>query len=444
MTAQHDLVGTPYLIANEQVWEDIGSRLGAIDERVRLLRSGGKLTKATLDAYFGQTRFEQIAESNGIEGSTLTVGETEQAILKGVTISGHDPQFSMDAVALAKALDKMVQIARNDQPTTFTSAGELHSIILHGRSGAGVFRSNPVFIRGSKHVPPGTWQKVMADMSLWEAWSKENASAHPILRAAILHAWMVHIHPYIDGNGRTARAVMNLELIAHGYPPIIIRRTERLQYFEFLACADEGDIGPFLEVVVAKTDQALSSLEQVAAAKQGYNKEIARVRELQHRRYQVWAAAVELLQRFVESELRSKIEEMGGEFAWRAYPAVPIEAYRDLCSGRVAPLTWVFRFEIDVPALPKNRRLLWVGCPTAIVRTLTKGDAIHPSMFWSVPTGGFPAWRPAADDQSICFKEATLVGDEWLCIRRDNSSVKLGPLALGSQIVKATLGAIGT
>ena len=442
MTQTSLLEGTPYHIDAVNVRNGIVECLKELSDGVQLLRSTGKLNPDTLRAYFGQTRFEQIAESAAIEGSTLDAGETELAVMKGVTVSGHEPRFSRDAVGLAGALDTLVEIARTPAPTELTTASRIHSCILQGDPGAGTFRSTPVYIRGATHVPPGSWNKIIEAMEAWESWSVANRSAHPVIRATVLHAWLVHIHPYTDGNGRTARAILNLELVAAGYPSIIIRRTEKQQYFECLACADAGDISPFLEIVIGKVEQALSALAQIARAKQGYDKEVSRLQKTQRRRHEVWSAAIGLLQRFVESELRPTVEQLGGTLTWHAYSAVPFEPYLDMCSGRSARLTSVFRFEIALPALPKLRRLLWVGCRSSTVESATRSASAHPSLFWSVPSGGFPAWRPASPDESLAFREATLDGDVWRCARQDGSTPKFGPLEVGTQIVKSALSAI--
>jgi hypothetical protein len=85
-----NLEGTPYVL-DARASEQVRVRLQSIEERVALLRRSGVLTEQTVKDYYGEKRFEQVAESNAIEGSTLSVGETELAVLKGITITGHDP-----------------------------------------------------------------------------------------------------------------------------------------------------------------------------------------------------------------------------------------------------------------------------------------------------------------------------------------------------------------
>ena len=86
-----DIPGTPYLFSDVAGAEAFRSTIQDLAQRIKLLRDQGTLTESTLQKYYGDKRFEQIAESNALEGSTLSVDETELAVLKGITISGHDP-----------------------------------------------------------------------------------------------------------------------------------------------------------------------------------------------------------------------------------------------------------------------------------------------------------------------------------------------------------------
>jgi Fic family protein len=209
--------------------------LATIEDRVSVLRSHGTLNDQTLKQYYGERRFEQVAESNALEGSTLSVGETELAVLTGVTITGHDPGYVRDAIALDKALSRITEIAREKEPPTgITQLREVQALLLEDRPGAGIFRRERVTIRGSRHIPPKSWQAIMSQMEQWENWSVSNATLPAPIRSMVLHAWLTHVHPYIDGNGRTARAIGNLELIRAGYPPIIIKKVERERYLDAL------------------------------------------------------------------------------------------------------------------------------------------------------------------------------------------------------------------
>ena len=257
------LDGSPYSLEETGGW--VWQKAAELQERVDELREQGRLSEQTLRAYFGDTRFRQIAESNAIEGNTLSVEETETAVLKGTAIAGHDPAYAKDAVNLSKALERMVELAGDASPATLDQVKELHALILGEAPGAGLFRSQPVRIAGSDHRPPVSWKDVMSAMEDWENWSASNENSPALPRAAVLHTWLTHIHPFTDGNGRTARAVMNLELIRAGLPSIIIHRKDRLRYYDALAESDlGGGLGPIFDLILDRTEDALRDLERRA------------------------------------------------------------------------------------------------------------------------------------------------------------------------------------
>src|SRR5687767_2063674 len=105
------LAGTPYLALSPEAELGAAKAIRDLQERVELLRAQGTLTSETLVHYYNRTRIEQVAESNALEGSPLTVGETQLAVLKGVTILGRDPVYTQDARALNQALEKLVDLA---------------------------------------------------------------------------------------------------------------------------------------------------------------------------------------------------------------------------------------------------------------------------------------------------------------------------------------------
>ena len=101
----------------------------------------------------------------------------------------------------------------------------------------------------------------MSGMEDWESWSVTNVGGPALLRAIVLKTWLTHIHPFTDGNGRTSRAVMNLELIRVGLPSIIIRRSDRRRYYAALSESDcVGDLGRISELILARAEETLDDL----------------------------------------------------------------------------------------------------------------------------------------------------------------------------------------
>lgn len=434
------LDGSPYTIA--ATGRHVLEGAAELQERADLLRERGRLTEETLRAYFGDKRYEQIAESNAIEGSTLSVGETGLAVEKGITITGHDPAYSADAVNLSRALEHMVELARDPSATDCRQVKELHSLILGGGPAAGLSRSDPVRISGSPHTPPATWHEVMSDMEAWERWSADQAGALPLLRAIVLHAWLTHIHPFTDGNGRTARAVMNLELIRAGLPSVIIRRKDRLRYYDALAESDlGGDLEPLSELILARAEDALRDLERAAKRHEGYDAAQELLRKEQARRVAIWNDAVSLLFSLVTDAIESAVGE-AGRVSTRWYEAeLSVGDYAALCEGDSAGNAWLFRIDVDVPGLDRDRYLAWTGFRSRDMKDwLATGDG--PTVFWSVPDpSGVRKWR-LDGSQSPGVAELTLElpdVDRWATRLPDGAMARLEPSEVARRVAEAVV-----
>jgi Fic family protein len=422
-----NLETTPYSLEGAAL-KQVESRLEAIEERISLLRGSGTLTSDTIRDYYGEKRFEQVAESNAIEGSTLSVGETEVAVLKGVTITGHDPAFTRDAVALDRALTRISELSRNTSvPTDVQQLHEIHGLLLGDRMGAGIFRREKVMIRGSKHVPPKTWDQIMSQMAEWEKWSSDNRNLPAPIRSTVMQAWLTHTHPYIDGNGRTSRAIGNLELIRAGYPPIIIKKKERERYIEALAESDEGgDIRSFVELVFDRIEGSLTGLEQSAKKKQAYNPAIEKIRRLQGKQLYIWQTSVNLLASIIEHRLSQLLEPVSGTCVIKLFDnSLDLEDYIEVCSGRSVPRSWAFSIRLEIPGITPLEKLAYVGYRSA--RTLQSLNQVGgPSLYWSHKNpDGFPKWIDDGLNSpysvELTSKEGN--GDEWFA-RLGNDSVE--------------------
>ncbi len=204
-------------------------------------------------------------ESNRIEGNTLTLQETALVVEKGLTIGGKPLTDHLEAINHTHALEYIKEIATGHEPFSEAVLLNIHRLILQSidNAHAGCYRNIPVLISGAAHIPsqPYLLNKQMEDYFLWAAENME--SLHPILLAAELHERLVTIHPFIDGNGRTARLVMNLILLQHGYPIAILKgdAQSRLDYYAALETAQVGgDTMPFLSLIA---DNVKSTLERV-------------------------------------------------------------------------------------------------------------------------------------------------------------------------------------
>lgn len=192
-----------------------------------------------LDEWF---HIELTYTSNAIEGNTLTRRETALVVEKGLTVGGKSLIEHLEATNHANALGWIKnQINRKPQALMENDILEIHNIILKGidDENAGHYRSVPVRISGSSVVLPNP-AKVPDLMAEMQNWLNNKPKLHAVELAAEAHYQLVTIHPFVDGNGRTARLLMNLILMMQGYPPAIIRKRDRLAYISALEKAQLG------------------------------------------------------------------------------------------------------------------------------------------------------------------------------------------------------------
>ena len=339
----------------------------------------------------------------------------------------------------------MVELARDPSPTTLGQVKELHGLILGDGAGAGLFRSQPVRIAGSPHRPPSSWGEVMSAMEDWDRWSGANTDVLALLRAIVLHTWLTHIHPFTDGNGRTSRAIMNLELIRAGLPSIIIRRKDRLRYYEALAESDlGGDLGPISELILARAEDALRDLERKAAAHEGYDRARAELRRAQERQVAIWNDAVQLLFSLVDDALDAAVGDVGRVSTRWYEDELLVEDYAVLARGDPAGNSWLYRINVDIPALSDRRLLAWTGYRSYAVQGWQEIGA-GPSIFWSVPDpSGYRHWI-RDDSQSPGVAELTLHlpnVDTWIARLPEGGITRLPPSEVAQRIAHAVVKSI--
>ena len=215
------------------------AELDILKERLNEYRKNehSKVTKAL--------EIEYTYESNKIEGNTLTLQETALVIEKGLTVGGKTLNEHLEVINHTQAIDYIKELAKVKNTITERDILQIHSLILQGidKPNAGTFRKVPVIISGAKHKPPQPFliPKQMEDLMLWYNENKE--TLHPVELSAEMHERLVTIHPFIDGNGRTSRLLMNLILLQNGYPIAILKGDDksRLEYYNALEVAQTED-----------------------------------------------------------------------------------------------------------------------------------------------------------------------------------------------------------
>lgn len=214
---------------------DIDARKAELDELRRTL-DNVRIREAL--------KIEFLYESNRIEGNTLTLRETQMVIQEGITISGKSMREHLEAINHQEAILWVEDIVGRKVEFSASVLLQIHALVLHSidRDNAGRYRRVPVMIAGSKHLPPQPYmlQGLMDDYFAFYQTQKDQL--HPVMLAAEMHERLVNIHPFIDGNGRTSRLVMNLILLQHGYPLAIIGGDyeSRMAYYNALEQAPDN------------------------------------------------------------------------------------------------------------------------------------------------------------------------------------------------------------
>lgn len=219
---------------------DIQTLLHKIDANRERINKARPLTPAEvreLDHYY---KIGTTYSSNALEGNSLTITETKLLLEDGITVNGKPIRDCYEATGHAKAYDFMLEIARAPSLNiTEDTICRLHHLFYHAidESAAGQYRSGQVFITGTEYLPPEA-EAVPALMAEFTAeLNNKAATLHPVLLAAFAHRRLVDIHPFTDGNGRTARLLMNLILINKGYCIISIPPVLRHDYIQALIAA---------------------------------------------------------------------------------------------------------------------------------------------------------------------------------------------------------------
>jgi Fic family protein/DNA-binding XRE family transcriptional regulator len=184
---------------------------------------------------------EYTFESNRIEGNTMTLRETDLVINEGLTISGKSMREHLEAINHQEAIAYIKELMNKNTSLIEREVLSIHNLILRGihPEDAGRYRKVQVMIKGSAHMPPQPFlvAKEMEDYFIWYETNKKKL--HPIVLAAEMHERLVTIHPFIDGNGRTSRLVMNLILLQNGYVIANIKGDyeTRMSYYQALETA---------------------------------------------------------------------------------------------------------------------------------------------------------------------------------------------------------------
>lgn len=238
------------------------SLLKRIDEKHALLQGKRPMSPSLIAKLKEQFALELTYHSNAIEGNQLTLKETYLVINDGLTVKGKSLKDHLEAKSHYEATQFLYELIDHEKRHSVSEAliRSLQKLVVNRLDDeqAGNYRTGSVLISGSKHKPPDAYD-VLPLMHKFVSWLRRNTGKmHAVELAALAHHKIVHIHPFSDGNGRTARLFMNVILMQQGYPLVVILKNERKQYYRSLEKADRGDRTPFVTLVAHSVERSMS------------------------------------------------------------------------------------------------------------------------------------------------------------------------------------------
>lgn len=339
-------------------------------------------------------RSELVAESNQIENLDWTPAQVRQVIVENrdlLALEAHSfleglrgDEHAYEALGLYKAQTVADEWAgRNIRPRDH-EIRQLHTLITRGESHAGRYKTGFNQIAGAKHVPPAPADAAegMRELATW----LENGSGDPILDATLVHAWLAHLHPFEDGNGRMSRLLANLALAQGGYPPLIVSAaSDRGEYYDALATSDDGDILPLFDLfgrVLRRTVKVMGS--------PGYVESVVQDRLLTSESEQraLWESTISA---FIES-LRHRLRNFGWECAPQGLPNSA--SFHFLAQRNADGNSWFMKVQDEYK---HPSWLLWFGFNSQDYLDVYDGPSGYPSIFFSVrddAPGALHPYRP--------------------------------------------------
>ncbi len=230
------------------------TKINALAEELKAMRP---LNETELKRLRDEFIIENTYDSNAIEGNTLTLRETA-LVLEGVTIGEKPLKDHLEAIGHKEAFEYVIGLANKNTPLTESVIKDIHTLVLmNDRENKGKYRSVPVRISGALHTPPQPYLVAPQMETLIADYAEAVKSKHIIEAVAKFHLRFEGVHPFIDGNGRTGRLILNLELIKAGFLPVNIKFSDRRKYYD---CFDKyyGDNHTAADMIelIAKYEEA--------------------------------------------------------------------------------------------------------------------------------------------------------------------------------------------
>ncbi|MFT9495622.1 Fic family protein [Anaerosolibacter sp.] len=235
-------------------------RFDKIDTLLSTLNNYRPLTQGEVERLRDEFLIDFTYNSNAIEGNTLTLQETALIIKEGITIAEKPLKEHLEVIGHKEAYYYIEELVKQKTPLSEKLIKDIHSIILIDKpQDKGMYRRVPVRIMGSVHEPPQPYLVPIQMEQLVLEYEEMKKNLHPIESIALFHLKFETIHPFIDGNGRTGRLLLNLELMKEGYPAINVKFVDRRKYYDCFTSYHElnGNANAFVQMVAEYVQEAL-------------------------------------------------------------------------------------------------------------------------------------------------------------------------------------------
>lgn len=228
-----------------------------LEKKIKLEQNKSKISAVTLSSYEKDFELRFTHHSTAIEGNTLTLMETKVVLEDGVSIGGKELREIYEVVNHKKAYDYVKKCISQHKALDERIVKDLHALLTENIIVGGIYRSQEVRISGAGFTPPAGNEMYMQIKGFYEELNRQS-DINPIELAAWTHAEFVRIHPFIDGNGRTGRLLMNYQLLSQGYLPVSIAKESRLEYYNALEeYAVHNNLQPFADLLAGLEEQQL-------------------------------------------------------------------------------------------------------------------------------------------------------------------------------------------
>ncbi len=220
------------------------------EKKLKYEQNKHKISPITLSSYEKDFELTFTHNSTAIEGNTLTLMETKVVLEDGVAIGGKKLREIYEVINHKKAYGYVKKCIAEKKPLDENIIKDLHAILTENIIVGGIYRNEEVRVSGAGFTPPAGNEMYMQIKNFYEDLKIKEKELNPIELAAWTHSEFVRIHPFVDGNGRTSRLIMNYQLLLNGYLPVSVAKENRLDYYNALEqYAVNGDLTVFADFV---------------------------------------------------------------------------------------------------------------------------------------------------------------------------------------------------